>query len=77
MPLTTSLPTFRRLLDSRRAVVGVIGLGYVGLPLALRFCEAGFTANTDADVFLVYSPERLEAGMALYATTEWASTSSR
>jgi UDP-N-acetyl-D-glucosamine dehydrogenase len=26
----------------RRAVVGVIGLGYVGLPLALRFSEAGF-----------------------------------
>src|SRR5882672_7595135 len=24
-----------------RAVVGVFGLGYVGLPLALRFCEAG------------------------------------
>jgi UDP-N-acetyl-D-glucosamine dehydrogenase len=26
----------------RKAVVGVIGLGYVGLPLALRFSEAGF-----------------------------------
>jgi UDP-N-acetyl-D-glucosamine dehydrogenase len=33
-----------RLLDrieGRSAVVGVIGLGYVGLPLALAFCEAG------------------------------------
>lgn len=27
---------------AKRAVVGIIGLGYVGLPLALRFCEAGF-----------------------------------
>jgi UDP-N-acetyl-D-glucosamine dehydrogenase len=34
------------LLDSireRRATVGVIGLGYVGLPLVLIFAEAGFT----------------------------------
>ena len=27
---------------NRKAVVGVIGLGYVGLPLALRFVETGF-----------------------------------
>jgi len=27
---------------SRQAIVGVIGLGYVGLPLALGFAEAGF-----------------------------------
>src|SRR5688572_31971718 len=26
----------------RRAVVGVVGLGYVGLPLALEFANAGF-----------------------------------
>jgi UDP-N-acetyl-D-glucosamine dehydrogenase len=29
-------------LQSRRAVVGVIGLGYVGLPLAATFAEGGF-----------------------------------
>jgi UDP-N-acetyl-D-glucosamine dehydrogenase len=29
-------------IGARSAVVGVIGLGYVGLPLALRFSEAGF-----------------------------------
>ena len=28
----------------RSAVTGVIGLGYVGLPLAMEFCEAGFSA---------------------------------
>jgi UDP-N-acetyl-D-glucosamine dehydrogenase len=29
-------------ISSKAAVVGVIGQGYVGLPLALVFCEAGF-----------------------------------
>jgi len=28
--------------EARRAIVGIIGLGYVGLPLALTFAEAGF-----------------------------------
>ena len=34
-----------RLLDkihSKNAVIGVVGLGYVGLPLVLRFAEAGY-----------------------------------
>lgn len=31
-----------RLIEKRRAVVGVIGLGYVGLPLAVEFAKAGF-----------------------------------
>ncbi|NHZ79737.1 nucleotide sugar dehydrogenase [Massilia sp. CCM 8695] len=29
-------------LDRRSAVIGIIGLGYVGLPLSLRYAEAGF-----------------------------------
>ena len=29
-------------IDARSARVGIIGLGYVGLPLALAFCESGF-----------------------------------
>lgn len=32
----------RSKLTSRQAVIGVIGLGYVGIPLALRFSEVGF-----------------------------------
>ena len=28
--------------ETRHAVVGIIGLGYVGLPLSLRYAEAGF-----------------------------------
>ncbi len=31
------------LLDTRRARIGVIGLGYVGLPLAITVARAGFT----------------------------------
>lgn len=27
---------------TRKASIGIIGLGYVGLPLSLRFCEAGY-----------------------------------
>ena len=30
-------------IDNRKALVGVVGLGYVGLPLVLRFLEAGFS----------------------------------
>lgn len=39
------LPMQDRLIDlikTRQAVVGIVGLGYVGLPLVLRFAEVGF-----------------------------------
>jgi UDP-N-acetyl-D-glucosamine dehydrogenase len=47
VPTTSvSLPDFatqlRRAILSRRARVGVVGLGYVGLPLSAEFAEAGF-----------------------------------
>ena len=29
-------------IKNRQAVIGVIGLGYVGLPLVIEFCKAGF-----------------------------------
>ena len=32
-------------IEAKTAKVGVIGLGYVGLPLSLLFCEAGFTVK--------------------------------
>ncbi|HXV15629.1 MAG TPA: NAD(P)-binding domain-containing protein, partial [Gemmatimonadaceae bacterium] len=31
-----------RKLEERTACIGVVGLGYVGLPLALEFAKAGF-----------------------------------
>ena len=42
-------------IHSRRAVVGIVGLGYVGLPLASAFVEAGFPVlGFDTD------PEKIE-----------------
>jgi UDP-N-acetyl-D-glucosamine dehydrogenase len=32
-------------IQSKQARVGVIGLGYVGLPLVIEFCRAGFTVT--------------------------------
>lgn len=37
-------------LESRNATVGIIGLGYVGLPLALAVCEAGFKRVIGFDI---------------------------
>jgi UDP-N-acetyl-D-glucosamine dehydrogenase len=44
--------TLRKKIDKKEALVGVIGLGYVGLPLVLRFWEVGFSVlgfDTDRD----------------------------
>ena len=38
-------------IDSRSARIGVLGLGYVGLPLVIEFCRAGFSVTGfDLDV---------------------------
>ena len=39
---TSRLEEVRDKIDSREAQIGVIGLGYVGLPLAVEFAKAGF-----------------------------------
>lgn len=41
-PASDSLSILKEKISARSAVVGVLGLGYVGLPLALVFEEAGF-----------------------------------
>jgi len=38
----TTAEKLRELVDNRKAVVGVVGLGYVGLPLVREFCASGF-----------------------------------
>lgn len=40
--MTPSSDELRRRIEDRTAVVGVLGLGYVGLPLSLTFAEQGF-----------------------------------
>ncbi|HEY0061367.1 MAG TPA: nucleotide sugar dehydrogenase [Telluria sp.] len=46
--------------EARTAVVGIIGLGYVGLPLSLRYAQAGFRVlGIDIDAFKV---DRLNQG---------------
>lgn len=40
--MKTQLFTLQQLIDLRKATIGIVGLGYVGLPLMLRCCEAGF-----------------------------------
>src|SRR5689334_9909372 len=47
---TTSVPTtlvseFKNKIDARQAKVGIIGLGYVGLPLALLYSEQKFSVT--------------------------------
>jgi UDP-N-acetyl-D-glucosamine dehydrogenase len=40
--MLTSAPSFAEKITSRTARIGIVGLGYAGLPLALGFAEAGF-----------------------------------
>ena len=40
--MTPPSETLGRLLAERRALIGIVGLGYVGLPLALAALRAGF-----------------------------------
>src|SRR3954463_13869166 len=80
--------TLRGKLDARSARVGVVGLGYVGLPLAVEFARAGFvTTGIDLDTRKVdavnqgtsYSPDvptaevaRLVSERRLNATADFA-----
>ena len=46
-------------LSSRDAVIGIVGLGYVGLPLALRFVETGYKViGIDVDASKVRTLEK-------------------
>ncbi|MFA4903826.1 MAG: nucleotide sugar dehydrogenase [Desulfobaccales bacterium] len=43
-----------RKIKDKQALIGIIGMGYVGLPLVLRFCEMGFSVlGFDTDVHKV------------------------
>ncbi len=51
--MPSTLPSFLSRVEDRSAVVGVVGLGYVGLPLAVEFAAAGYNVvglDVDPDV---------------------------
>src|SRR5580704_12859711 len=61
----------RRKIESREARVGVVGLGYVGLPLAVEFAQAGFTVTgIDLDQRKVDALNRGESYIQDVATAE-------
>jgi UDP-N-acetyl-D-glucosamine dehydrogenase len=45
MGTETTAAALKRIIKDRKAHIGVVGLGYVGLPLAVEFGEAGFTVT--------------------------------
>jgi len=85
-----SAPAFDERIATRSARVGIIGLGYAGLPLAMAFAEAGFDvvgidlnaervqAITDGRSYLVDVPVERYAGVQgkLTATTDYTAVSS-
>src|SRR4051794_4297815 len=40
--VSNTISDFRQRIATREARIGIVGLGYAGLPLALGFAEAGF-----------------------------------
>lgn len=55
------LEIYQELINTKKLVVGVIGLGYVGLPIALEFAKKGFlTYGFDVDETKI---SRLQAGI--------------
>jgi UDP-N-acetyl-D-glucosamine dehydrogenase len=54
--LASSVAPFAERIRTREASVGIVGLGYAGLPLAMAFAEAGFNV-TGVDL----NPERVAA----------------
>ncbi len=55
-----TIESFRKRVDEKKARIGIVGLGYVGLPLATVFGEAGFKViGIDVDAGKV---DRLNAG---------------
>src|SRR3954447_17806742 len=55
-PSTATATAFDERIATRQAKIGIVGLGYAGLPLAMAFAEAGFEV-TGIDL----SPERVRA----------------
>src|SRR5829696_5354874 len=88
-PTILSAELFDERIASRTARVGIVGLGYAGLPLAMAFAEAGFDvvgidlnqervqSIADHRSYLVDVPVERYAGVdgKLLATTDYAAVS--
>jgi len=60
--IANQVDTLREKISARTARVGIVGLGYVGLPLAVEFAKAGFSVT---GIDLVDSKvERINAGVS-------------
>ena len=58
----TDFQVLEKKIKSKKAQVGIVGLGYVGLPLAVEFAEAGFTVTgIDIDASKVEAINRGES----------------
>ena len=65
VPLPDAARALRERIEARSAVVGVVGLGYVGLPLAVELARAGFhTVGFDIDASKVAAIARGESYVA-------------
>ncbi len=73
MSETTRLQELRAKIASREARMGVIGLGYVGLPLSVEFAKAGFAVTgIDLDAEKVRLIERGESYLEDVSTADIA-----
>lgn len=88
--MNEALTLLREKITSGTAAVGIYGLGYVGLPLALRFCEVGIkvigfdidsrkveTLNAGLSYIERLTPQRIKHALTqgLEATTDFARSS--
>jgi UDP-N-acetyl-D-glucosamine dehydrogenase len=86
-PAVTTLEQFKSKVDARTARIGIVGLGYVGLPLVLLFSEQKFgitgfdidtskveSLNTGRSYIVRILPEEINAarGSGFKATTDYA-----
>ena len=72
--MTDHTAALNQLISTRQATVGIVGLGYVGLPLVQAFVRVGFRVlGFDLDQAKV---ERLAAGQSYikHVPSEWVAS---
>jgi len=74
---TSTAAALEKKIDNRTARVGVIGLGYVGLPLAMEFAKAGFSVTgidiEPTKVFRLNSGESYVQDVPEHLLRDWLS----